>query len=61
MSVNLNDGYEGGAVRFPEFSDELYRAPAGGAVIFSCSLLHEAMPVDRGTRFVALSFLYQSP
>jgi peroxiredoxin/predicted 2-oxoglutarate/Fe(II)-dependent dioxygenase YbiX len=58
MSVNLNDDYDGGAVRFPEFSDELYRPPLGGAAIFSCSLLHEAMPVSRGTRFVALSFLF---
>ena len=40
MSVNLNDDYEGGAVRFPEFGGGLYRPPAGGALVFSCSLLH---------------------
>lgn len=58
MSVNLNDDYEGGAVCFPEFGSEQYRAPAGGALIFSCSLLHEALPVEDGTRFVALTFFF---
>lgn len=58
MSVNLNDDYEGGAVRFPEFAGEPYRPPPGGALIFSCSLLHEAMPVTQGTRFVALTFFF---
>ena len=32
--------------------------PAGGAVVFSCSLLHEATPVTRGTRYAVLPFLY---
>jgi predicted 2-oxoglutarate/Fe(II)-dependent dioxygenase YbiX len=27
-------------------------------VVFSCSLLHEATPVTRGTRYVFLPFLY---
>lgn len=58
MSVNLNDEYEGGAVRFPEFGNDAYRPPTGAALIFSCSLLHEAMPVTRGTRFVALTFFF---
>jgi predicted 2-oxoglutarate/Fe(II)-dependent dioxygenase YbiX len=31
--------------------------PAGGAIVFSCSLLHEALPVVRGRRFALLSFL----
>jgi peroxiredoxin len=59
VSVFLNSGeYEGGFLRFPEFGPALYAAPAGGAVVFSCSLLHEAMPVTRGRRFVFLPFLY---
>lgn len=59
VSLNLNTGeYEGGQVRFPEFGPHLYAAPAGGAVVFSCSLLHEAMPVTRGRRYVFLPFLY---
>jgi predicted 2-oxoglutarate/Fe(II)-dependent dioxygenase YbiX len=57
MSLNLNTGaYEGGAVRFPEFGPDLYEAEAGGAVIFCCDLLHEAMPVTRGRRFAIFTF-----
>ena len=58
MTINLNTGaYEGGDLRFAEYGRQLYRVPAGGAVIFSCSLLHEAMPVTAGRRFGAFSFL----
>ncbi len=58
VSVNLNDGYEGGCLRFPEFGDDLYRPDPGSALAFSCSLLHEATPVTSGTRYVFLTFLY---
>jgi predicted 2-oxoglutarate/Fe(II)-dependent dioxygenase YbiX len=58
MSLLLNDEYEGGYLRFPEYGPHLYRPGAGSAVIFSCSLLHEATDVTGGRRFVLLSFLY---
>jgi predicted 2-oxoglutarate/Fe(II)-dependent dioxygenase YbiX len=59
VTINLNaEEYEGGDLRFPEFGSRLYRAPTGGAVVFSCSLLHEATPVTRGRRFAFLPFLY---
>lgn len=58
VSLNLNDGYDGGDLRFPEFGPRTYRPPAGGAVVFSCGLLHEATPVTRGERFVFVPFLY---
>ncbi len=58
VTINLNEDYEGGGVKFAEFSDDVYRPGAGGAVIFSCSLLHEALPVTKGTRFGAFTFLY---
>jgi predicted 2-oxoglutarate/Fe(II)-dependent dioxygenase YbiX len=62
VSINLNThAYEGGALRFPEFDDNGYSAPAGGAMIFSASLLHEAAPVTRGRRYVILSFLSSTP
>ena len=32
--------------------------PTGGAVVFSCSLLHEATPVTSGKRYAFLPFLY---
>jgi predicted 2-oxoglutarate/Fe(II)-dependent dioxygenase YbiX/peroxiredoxin len=58
-TINLNaEDYDGGDLRFPEFGDRDYRAPTGGAVVFSCSLLHEARPVTRGRRFAFLPFFY---
>ncbi len=58
-TINLNaEEYEGGNLRFPEFGTRQYRAPTGGAVVFSCSLLHEALPVTKGKRYATLPFLY---
>ncbi|MFQ5954284.1 MAG: 2OG-Fe(II) oxygenase [Kiloniellales bacterium] len=59
MTLNLNtEDYEGGELRFPEYGPHLYRPPSGGAVVFSCSLLHEATDVTRGRRYVLLSFFH---
>jgi peroxiredoxin len=59
VTINLNaQHYEGGDLRFPEFGATTYRASTGGAVVFGCSLLHEATPVTRGERFAYLPFLY---
>jgi predicted 2-oxoglutarate/Fe(II)-dependent dioxygenase YbiX len=59
VTINLNaEDYEGGDLRFPEFGPRTYRAPTGGAVVFSCSLLHEALPVTKGKRYAFLPFLY---
>ena len=59
VTVNLNaEDYDGGDLRFPEFGSRSYRAPTGGAVVFSCALLHEALPVTSGRRFAFLPFLY---
>lgn len=57
VTLSLNDDYDGGGVRFAEFSDDVYDPPAGGALVFSCSLLHEALPVTRGRRMAAFTFL----
>ena len=59
VSINLNaEDFEGGDLRFPEYGLRSYRPPTGGAVVFSCSLLHEALPVTRGVRYAFLPFLY---
>ena len=58
LSLNLNAGYEGGYLRFPEYGPHLYRPEAGGALVFSCSHLHEVTEVTQGRRFVLLSFLF---
>ena len=58
-SINLNaEDFEGGDLRFPEYGTRTYRPPTGGAVVFSCSLLHEATPVTRGARYAFLPFFY---
>ncbi|AUG51373.1 2OG-Fe(II) oxygenase family protein [Thalassospira marina] len=58
VSLNLNPlTYKGGQVNFPEYGQALYAPPQGGALIFSCSLLHEAMPVTEGERFGIFTFL----
>ena len=59
VSVNLNTGdYQGGELLFPEFNDHRHKPPAGGALVFSASLLHEALPIRRGRRYVLLTFLH---
>jgi predicted 2-oxoglutarate/Fe(II)-dependent dioxygenase YbiX len=59
LSLNLNtDEYEGGELVFPEFNDHRHNPPAGAGAVFSASLLHEALPVTRGARYVLLTFLH---
>ena len=61
MTLNLNTGeYEGGYLRFPEYGPSLYRPDTGDAVVFSCALLHQAMPVTKGRRFVLLGFFFDA-
>ena len=58
LTLNLNsEDYEGGELIFPEYGDYRYKPATGAAVLFSCSLLHEALPVTVGQRFALLSFL----
>ncbi len=61
LTLNLNDGYEGGQLRFPEYGNQLYRPDAGAALVFSCAHLHEVLDVTAGRRFVLLSFLSGEP
>jgi peroxiredoxin/predicted 2-oxoglutarate/Fe(II)-dependent dioxygenase YbiX len=58
VSVNLNDDFDGGEVSFPEYGPRSFKAPPGGAVVFSCSLLHRVSKVTRGRRYAFLPFLY---
>ena len=59
VTLNLNaEDYDGGDLRFPEYGRQTYRAPTGGACVFSCGLMHEATPVGRGRRYAFLPFLY---
>jgi predicted 2-oxoglutarate/Fe(II)-dependent dioxygenase YbiX len=58
VSINLNGDFDGGEVSFPEYGPRSYKAPPGGAVVFSCSLLHAVSRVSAGRRFAFLPFLY---
>jgi predicted 2-oxoglutarate/Fe(II)-dependent dioxygenase YbiX len=58
VSINLNDDFDGGEVSFPEYGSRSFKAPSGGAVVFSCSLLHAVSRVTRGRRYAFLPFLY---
>jgi hypothetical protein len=59
VTINLNaEAYEGGELRFPEFSGELYKPASGTAIVFSCSLLHEVVGMRTGSRFALLAFLF---
>jgi hypothetical protein len=60
LSVNLNDGYEGGHLLFPECNDHRYHPAVGEGIVFSASLLHEATPVTLGRRYVLLTFLHDA-
>jgi predicted 2-oxoglutarate/Fe(II)-dependent dioxygenase YbiX len=55
LSVSLNDDYEGGGISFREFSPKAYRVPAGTAMVFSSSLLHEVEETTEGVRYNLIS------
>jgi peroxiredoxin len=58
ISINLNDDFEGGELSFPEYGPRSFKMPVGGAVVFSCSLLHMVSRVTKGKRYAFLPFLY---
>ncbi len=58
LSMSLNEDYEGGGVVFKEFSPKPYRPPAGTAMVFSSSLLHEVQETTSGTRYNLISHLF---
>ena len=58
VTINLNKDYDGCDLVFPEFGRRSYRAPPGGAIVFSCGALHQVTPATRGRRYAFLAFLY---
>jgi len=58
LSLNLNDDYEGGEVFFREYSNRGYRNPAGSALVFSSSLLHEVGETTKGVRYTLISHFF---
>jgi hypothetical protein len=57
-TINLNSDFEGGALSFPEFGTRQFKAPEGGAIVFSCSLMHAVSEMTRGLRYAYLPFFY---
>jgi hypothetical protein len=57
-SINLNDGFEGGGVVFPEYSDDTYCPGPGCALVFPCALVHGVKRVASGDRFMIIAFMY---
>lgn len=58
VSINLNADFEGGEVSFPEYGPRSYKAPLGGAVVFTTPMLHAVSKVTSGRRYAFLPFLY---
>lgn len=58
VTINLNNDFEGGELNFPEYGPRTFKPPVGGAVVFSCALLHAVTPVTSGKRYAFLPFLY---
>lgn len=58
LSMSLNEDYEGGGITFAEFSPHPYRVPAGTAMVFSSSLLHEVQETTSGVRYNLISHLF---
>jgi len=58
VSINLNDDFDGGGIVFPEYGPRVFRPPTGGALVFSCSMLHAVAPMVRGRRYACLPFVY---
>jgi predicted 2-oxoglutarate/Fe(II)-dependent dioxygenase YbiX/peroxiredoxin len=56
VSLNLNDDFAGGELVFPEYAGVRVTPPPGAAAVFSCSLLHQVLPVTRGRRYVLTTF-----
>lgn len=58
VTLHLTDDYEGGGMRFAEYGPRVYRPNAGGAVAFSCGMMHEGLKVTKGERIVLVGFFH---
>jgi hypothetical protein len=56
--LQLNNEFEGGGLRLKEYGDKLYVPPVRSAIIFPCMCYHEVVPIQKGRRFVIISFFF---
>ena len=55
VTINLNaEDYDGGDLWFPEYGYRTYRAPTGGAVVFSCSAARDCGDARQTLRLFAV-------
>jgi|GEM_PF-2030853 len=53
-----SNGFEGGGTCFPEYGRIYYKPPAGHALVYSCELLQENLPVTQGKEIRIASYFY---
>ncbi len=58
MTINLSDNYQGGGLRFPEYDNRVYKPSRGSIIAFPAGIMHEALPVTSGERFILLGFFH---
>jgi peroxiredoxin len=58
VTINWNDEFEGGQLRFPEYSDILYKIPSGGTLVASCNIIQEILPITQGNKYSSMLFCY---
>lgn len=58
LTVQLNEDFDGGLLRFPAEDCELKYLNVGDAAVFSCSVIHEITKIEYGHRFALTSFFY---
>lgn len=58
LSISLNDDFEGGALKFKEFTGEGYKGAPGTALVFSSGLLHEVEETTKGIRYTLISHFF---
>lgn len=59
ITIPLNaEVCRGGLLRFPEFGNQVYPIPTGCALVHSCALLHEVLPVTQGPRYAFIPIVY---
>lgn len=59
LSLNERD-HEGGELYFPEFGPDLYRPPAGAALVFSSLLLVRSRPVTEGRQLTLVTGFHRT-
>ena len=58
FSLALNNEYSGGGINFPEYNDDIINIDTGSAIIFPGTLFHQVKTIEKGIRWVLISFLF---